>query len=86
MKLNSLKELFGVKGLFLSAILFAFCYVVGFVGGLLLELFYDFRGKDALFLGMPMKHSMGLVLAFGSWAYMLWLLIEKTLKTKKGLD
>ena len=86
MKLNSLKELFSIKGLFVSTILFAFCYIVGFAGGLLLELFYNFRGKVVLFLGMPMKHSMGLVLAFGSWAYMLWLLIEKSLKTRKGSD
>lgn len=86
MKLNSLKELFSFKGFFVSAILFAFCYVIGFSGGLLLELFYDFRGKNVLFFGISMKHSMGLVLAFGSWVYMLWLLIEKSLKARKGSE
>ena len=84
MKLNNLKGLFSFKGLTVSIILLLFCYIVGFLGGLLLEMFYNYRGKSVQFLGKPIKNIMGIALAFGSWTYMVWLLVEKSRETKKG--
>jgi len=84
MRLNSLRELFSFKGLLVSVILVLFNFAIGFLGGFLLEMYYDLGGKDVLFFGLPIKSGMGIVFASGSWAYMLWLLIGKSIKAKKG--
>jgi len=78
LKLNGFSKILG-----LSLLLFFFTYLVGFLAGLILEKYYDFRGKEILFLGMSPKNTIGVTFAIGGWMY-YWLLIFQKSKNRNN--
>jgi hypothetical protein len=82
MKIKNMSELFSLKGLCLSALLFGFNFLVGYLAGFALEQYYGFRGKNLTFLGQPPKTTLGLTAAFGSLIYFIWLVYQNSKKPK----
>lgn len=78
MKIKNISELFSFKGLRAVLALIAFAYLVGFLAGLLLEKYYGFRGKEVLFLDLPIKNTLGIISAAGSFFYFVWLLLQNS--------
>lgn len=80
MKIRNIFELFSLRGLCLSTMLFSFNFLVGYLAGFALEEYYGFRGKEITFLGLPPKKTLGLTAAFGSLIYFIWLVYQNSKK------
>ena len=86
MKLKNIRELFTLKGLWVSIVLLGFSYVVGFLAGWLVEKVNDKEGAKMPFIDLSIPNTVGVFLAVGGWLYMVWLLAQRSGREEKGSD
>ncbi len=82
MKIERPSELFSLKGLYLTAMLAIFTFLIGFLAGWFLETYYTFRGKEVTFLGRDPKFALGAFSAVGGLIYFFWLIFQKFKNSK----